>query len=192
MCLDCWRASRVSTTDRFDACSRERRPDARLLLGARPCRLQSGRRVRQGSSATTSPPRAAPAYNRFARLFRTRRCPRSRRISPPPRKTRNGPRPSLRRRAKRSCPSPTFRARQPGLPECRGYSGRQWPQARTREAAYFRWEQAGRPEGRADGFWRQAQHERFRERAYALWEREGRPEGKADEHWRRVRAFAES
>ncbi len=62
----------------------------------------------------------------------------------------------------------------------------------VREAAYFLWENAGRPEGRADEFWRQVQHERFRERAYALWEREGRPEGKADEHWRRVRAFEES
>ena len=62
----------------------------------------------------------------------------------------------------------------------------------VRERAYFLWEQAGRPEGRADDFWRQAQHERFCERAYALWEREGRPEGKADEHWYRVRAFEES
>ena len=59
-------------------------------------------------------------------------------------------------------------------------------------AAYFLWEKAGRPEGRADEFWRQVQHQRFCERAYALWEREGRPEGKADEHWCRVRAFEES
>ena len=62
----------------------------------------------------------------------------------------------------------------------------------VREAAYFLWEQAGRPEGQADEFWLQVQHKRFRERAYALWEREGRPEGKADEHWYRVRAFEES
>jgi hypothetical protein len=62
----------------------------------------------------------------------------------------------------------------------------------VRDRAYFLWEEAGRPEGRAEDFWHQAQHERFRERAYALWEREGRPEGKADEHWYRTRAFEES
>ena len=62
----------------------------------------------------------------------------------------------------------------------------------VRERAYLLWEQAGRPEGRADDFWRQAQYQRFCERAYALWEREGCPEGKADEHWRRTRAFEES
>jgi Protein of unknown function (DUF2934) len=54
------------------------------------------------------------------------------------------------------------------------------------------WEQAGRPDGRADDFWHQAQHERFCERAYALWEREGCPEGKADEHWFRTRAIEET
>ena len=62
----------------------------------------------------------------------------------------------------------------------------------VRERAYLLWEQAGRPEGRADDFWRQAQHQHFSERAYALWEREGCPEGKADEHWYRTRAFEES
>ncbi len=62
----------------------------------------------------------------------------------------------------------------------------------VRDRAYFLWGEAGRPEGRADDFWRQAQHQRFRERAYALWEREGRPEGRADEHWYRTRAFEES
>ena len=62
----------------------------------------------------------------------------------------------------------------------------------VRDRAYFLWEQAGRPEGRADEFWHQAQHERFCDRAYALWEREGCPEGKADEHWYRARAFEES
>ena len=55
----------------------------------------------------------------------------------------------------------------------------------VRDRAYFLWEQAGRPEGRADDFWHQAQYQRFCERAYALWEREGCPEGKADEHWYR-------
>jgi hypothetical protein len=62
----------------------------------------------------------------------------------------------------------------------------------VRERAYLLWEQAGRPEGRADDFWHQAQHQRFGERAYALWEREGRPDGKADGHWFRTRAFEEN
>jgi hypothetical protein len=62
----------------------------------------------------------------------------------------------------------------------------------VRERAYLLWEQAGRPDDRADEFWHQAQHERFCERAYALWEREGCPESKADDHWFRTRAFEES
>ena len=62
----------------------------------------------------------------------------------------------------------------------------------VRERAYLMWEQAGRPDGRADDFWHQAQNQHFRERAYSLWEREGCPEGKADEHWFRTRAFEES
>ena len=35
----------------------------------------------------------------------------------------------------------------------------------VRDRAYFLWEHAGRPDGRADDFWRQAQYERFHERA---------------------------
>ena len=62
----------------------------------------------------------------------------------------------------------------------------------VRERAYLLWEQAGRPDDRADDFWHQAQRQRFSERAYALWEREGCPEGKSDEHWFRTRAFEES
>ena len=62
----------------------------------------------------------------------------------------------------------------------------------VRERAYLLWEQAGRPDGRGDDFWHQAQHQRFCERAYALWEREGCPEGKAAEHWFRTRAFEEN
>ena len=62
----------------------------------------------------------------------------------------------------------------------------------VRERAYLLWEGAGRPDGRPDDFWHQAQDQRFCERAYALWEREGCPEGKADEHWLRIRAFEES
>lgn len=59
----------------------------------------------------------------------------------------------------------------------------------VRERAYILWEQAGRPNGRADEFWHQAQHQRWCERAYALWEREGRPQGKAHEHWHRTLEF---
>jgi hypothetical protein len=62
----------------------------------------------------------------------------------------------------------------------------------VRERAYLLWEQAGRPDGSADDYWHQAQHQRFCERAYAVWERDGRPEGKADEHWHRIRGFEES
>src|SRR5579875_2199343 len=51
----------------------------------------------------------------------------------------------------------------------------------VRDRAYLLWEQAGRPDGRADDFWHQAQYQRFCERAYALWESEGCPDGKADE-----------
>jgi hypothetical protein len=61
-----------------------------------------------------------------------------------------------------------------------------------RNRAYFLWEQAGRPEGRADEFRRQSQYQRFCEFGYALWEREGCPDGKADEDWYRTRAFEES
>jgi hypothetical protein len=59
----------------------------------------------------------------------------------------------------------------------------------VRERAYLLWEQAGRPDGRVDEFWHEAQHQRWRERAYALWEREGKPEGEADGHWHRIRDF---
>ena len=59
----------------------------------------------------------------------------------------------------------------------------------VREHAYVLWEQAGRPNGRADEFWHQAQHRRWCERAYALWEREGCRQGKANEHWHRTLNF---
>lgn len=59
----------------------------------------------------------------------------------------------------------------------------------VRERAFLLWEAAGRPDGMADEFWRQAQHQRWSERAHALWEREGHPEGKADEHWFRILDF---
>lgn len=62
----------------------------------------------------------------------------------------------------------------------------------VRERAFLLWEEAGRPDGRADEFWYQAQNQRWRERAYALWEREGRPDGKAEEHWYRTLDFERS
>jgi hypothetical protein len=62
----------------------------------------------------------------------------------------------------------------------------------VRERAFLLWEQAGRPDDRADEFWFQAQNQRWCERAYALWEREGCPDGKADEHWFRTRDFERS
>ena len=62
----------------------------------------------------------------------------------------------------------------------------------VRQRAFSLWEQAGRPEGRAEEFWYQAQNERWRERAHALWEREGCPEGRADEHWYRTIDFERS
>jgi len=61
-----------------------------------------------------------------------------------------------------------------------------------RERAFLLWEQAGRPDGRADEFWYLAQYRQWCERAYALWEREGCPEGKADEHWWRTLNFERS
>ena len=71
-----------------------------------------------------------------------------------------------------------------------------WPRPRrsnqvVRERAFLLWEQAGRPDGRAE-ILAPGAVSRFCERAYALWEREGCPEGKATEHWFRTRAFEES
>ena len=34
--------------------------------------------------------------------------------------------------------------------------------------------------------------QRIRERAYELWEREGRPEGRADQYWRRAEEMIQS
>jgi len=60
----------------------------------------------------------------------------------------------------------------------------------VRERAYSLWEQAGRPEGRAEEFWHQAQHERWRHRAYAAWQRAGSSAGNADDHWNDIRVEA--
>ncbi|MHB8816513.1 MAG: DUF2934 domain-containing protein [Steroidobacteraceae bacterium] len=62
----------------------------------------------------------------------------------------------------------------------------------VREHAFSLWEDAGRPDDRADEFWYRAQYQRWRERAHALWEREGCPEGRADEHWHRTLEFERS
>lgn len=35
------------------------------------------------------------------------------------------------------------------------------------------------------GYWHE---QRVRERAYQIWEQAGRPEGKSDEHWRQAEA----
>jgi Protein of unknown function (DUF2934) len=59
----------------------------------------------------------------------------------------------------------------------------------VRERAYMLWERAGRPAGKNDEFWHQAQHQRWCERAYSTWERENRPAGNADEHWHRTLNF---
>ena len=61
----------------------------------------------------------------------------------------------------------------------------------VRDRAYSLWEQAGRPDGRADEHWQLAQEQHLQERAYALWEQEGRPEGRTDEHLERTRKFEE-
>ena len=58
-----------------------------------------------------------------------------------------------------------------------------------RERAFLLWEEARRPDGRAEEFWIQAEHQRRCERAYALWERTGCPKDKAEEHWFRTLDF---
>ncbi|ARP82938.1 hypothetical protein CAL26_01285 [Bordetella genomosp. 9] len=59
----------------------------------------------------------------------------------------------------------------------------------VRERAYLLWEQAERPEGRADEFWYRALDEHLRERAYTLWVQAGRPEGGADQYWHQITNF---
>lgn len=56
----------------------------------------------------------------------------------------------------------------------------------VRDTAYFLWEQEGRPEGRAQEFWRRAMEQHRRARAYRIWLEEGQPEGRAEEHWKRA------
>jgi hypothetical protein len=59
----------------------------------------------------------------------------------------------------------------------------------VRERAYALWEQEGRPNKPAEGYWHQALDQHLSERAYALWQREGCPDGRADEFWHRVVGF---
>jgi hypothetical protein len=45
----------------------------------------------------------------------------------------------------------------------------------VRDTAYFLWEEAGRPDNRADEFWYRALDIHFRSRAYQEWLRQGKP-----------------
>ena len=62
----------------------------------------------------------------------------------------------------------------------------------VRDTAYFLWEQAGRPEGRADEYWQQALEQHIRARAYQIWLREGRPNDRDTEIWERAREESQS
>ena len=56
----------------------------------------------------------------------------------------------------------------------------------VRDTAYFLWEEEGRPEGRAQEFWRRALEQFRRARAFQIWLEEGQPEGRAEEHWQKA------
>jgi hypothetical protein len=58
----------------------------------------------------------------------------------------------------------------------------------VRDTAYFMWENEGRPEGRAQEFWRRAMEQHRRAKAYGIWLEDGQPEGKAEEHWHKAGA----
>lgn len=45
-------------------------------------------------------------------------------------------------------------------------------QEAVRDTAYFLWEEAGRPDGRADEFWYRALEIHYRSRAYGIWMRQ--------------------
>jgi hypothetical protein len=45
-------------------------------------------------------------------------------------------------------------------------------QEAVRDTAYFLWEEAGRPDGRADEFWYKALEIHYRSRAYGIWMRQ--------------------
>lgn len=52
-----------------------------------------------------------------------------------------------------------------------------------RRTAYFFWEQDGRPDGRAEEYWKRAEEAYQRQLAYDRWLAEGSPAGRADAHW---------
>lgn len=55
-------------------------------------------------------------------------------------------------------------------------------QEAVRDTAYFLWEEAGRPEGRADEFWYRALEIHYRSRAYGIWMRQmeaGKPDAES-------------
>lgn len=52
-----------------------------------------------------------------------------------------------------------------------------------RRTAYFLWEQDGRPEGDAEGYWIRAKEAHLRQLAFDQWLADGSPIGRADEHW---------
>ena len=56
----------------------------------------------------------------------------------------------------------------------------------VRDTAYFLWVEAGRPDGRAQEFWRQAMEQFRRNKAFRLWLEEGQPEGRAEAHWQKA------
>ena len=60
------------------------------------------------------------------------------------------------------------------------------------DRAYLLWEQAGRPDDRADEFWHEARRQISSEGADAMLEREGGPEGRADEHLHRDARLAKA
>ena len=62
----------------------------------------------------------------------------------------------------------------------------------VRDRAHSLWEQAGRPEDRADEFWHEARRQISAEGADAMLEREGGPEGRADEHLHRDARLAKA
>ena len=61
----------------------------------------------------------------------------------------------------------------------------------VRDRAYLLWEQAGRPDDRADEFWHEARRQISSE-ADAMLKREGGPEGRADEHLHRDARLAKA
>ena len=62
----------------------------------------------------------------------------------------------------------------------------------VRDRAHSLWEQAGRPDDRADEFWHEARRQISSETAHAKLKREDGPEGTADEHLHRDARLAKA